>query len=235
MKKKFGLEIKAPVTLVFGIISVVLFALNFWAAKGKWTELFLMSPAAEGNLAFSFKGAASYFRILCYSFSAVSWEVLITNILFVYLLGPAMEEKYGSVILAIMMLVAAVFSGVLNSCFCKAGIQGCASIIYLLVFISFFTSFTNRKLSINFVLILALFIAREFLIKNPNGIAGVGVNFAGGICGSLLAFLAIPRRKKNKTEDVETSTFVKSKKSEEKSRKKNDESSEETVVGTLYF
>ncbi len=250
MKKKINIDIDAPVTVTFSMISILLFVLDSFVVKGKWTALFMSSPAAGGDFLFVPNKVLSYVRLVMYSFSAVSWEVLITNLIFILLLGPSMEERYGSVIIGLMMLVSALFSGVLNACFCKNSIVGCTPIVFMMIFLNSFLSFSKKKIPSSFVLVFILFIVREIFVKNPNGVVGIFIGIAGGLCGSLFAFLASPKAKAarkssgtseggllNKAEriaeiDAESPRFKKSKKIKKSSDSDDDDT---TVIGTLEF
>ena len=125
-KKKFKLNLKvsydAPVTLTFVLISAIIFLLNIFLAKsGKAAGLqsLLASPTSQaGALPFIVKQPLSYLRLLLYIFGAgnAGGEIgLFTNLILIMLLGPAMEERYGSVIIGIMIFVSALFSCVLNA------------------------------------------------------------------------------------------------------------------------
>lgn len=243
MKKKI-IDFDAPVTTVFSLISILLFLLDYFVFKGSMTQTFLASPTtANGSAPFSFSKAESYFRMIFYAFGAISWEVLITNLLFVLLLGPAMEEKYGSVVIGIMMFVSSLFSGVLASCFCKTSLQGCASIIFMMIFLNSFISFSKKKLPFSFVIIFILFIVREIIVKNTNGFLGMIVVIAGGLCGSLFAFLASPKAKAARKTDSGEGFLSKAERLVEKENKKtkvkknnrHDDEDDDgtTVIGTF--
>lgn len=195
MKKKINIDLDAPATVMFALVSLILFALDSFVFKGKLASSFMSSPAASGDFVFTAGKVSSYFRLILYAFGAVSWEVLITNLVFILLLGPAMEERYGTVIIGIMMIVSTLFSGVLNACFCKESMQGCTAIVFMMIFLNSFLSFSKKKIPLSFVLVFILFIVREVFVKNPNGVVGIIIGIAGGLCGSLFAFLASPKAK----------------------------------------
>lgn len=251
MKKKISVDLDAPATVLFVLISVILYCLDFFAFKGKLTALFMSSPAADGEFVFTAGKISSYFRLLLYAFGALSWDVLITNLLFILLLGPAMENRYGSVIIGIMMIVSTLFAGVLNACFCKQSLQGCTAIVFMMIFLNSFMSFSKKKIPLSFFLVFILFIVREIFVKNPNGVIGIVIGIAGGLCGSLFAFLASPKAKAerksesggllNKAErlaeiDAESPRFKdKKRKFGRKSEKSEYNKEDDEVIGTLEF
>ncbi len=120
-KKKFNLNIKvaydAPVTLTFVIVCALIFLLNMLLAKGGKSlglENYLASPTTQtGLMPFIPSAPVSYVRLLFYIFGsgaagnavAGGASLLFTNLILIMLLGPAMEERYGSVIIGIMIFV----------------------------------------------------------------------------------------------------------------------------------
>jgi len=152
------------------------------------------------------------------------------------------------------MVVAAVFAGVLNSCFRTVSMQGATSIVFMMIFLNAFMSFSKKKLPLSFVAVFALYITVQCLEKNVAGAIGMIINVAGGLCGSLFAFLASPRAKasrkaasasglKGKAEvlaefdDSNSPRFRKNKKEDRIDENTADKSDngDETVVGTIKF
>ena len=103
---------------------------------------------------------------------------------------------------------------------------------------------------------IIFFILREAFIKNPNGAAGVIIVLAGGLAGSLFAFLTSTKARAERKTGVTVEPYKKSKPSKstyksredrimEKNRKENRKAdkkrtppssdSDATVVGTLKF
>lgn len=245
-KKKFKLGFKvaydAPVTLTFAIVSILLFVLNTYVLKGKLTGLFLAAPTMQGGeLPFVVSNPLSYVRMLFYIFGASNSGMLITNLIFILLLGPAMEERYGSIVIGIMMAVSAVFAGVLNACFCQKMLQGAISVVFMIIFLNAFISFSKKKLPLSFIAVFVLFILREILEQNPNGIVGIVAGLAGGLCGSLFAFLTSPKAKaakKSESSKADKDAYLEeldSQSPRNKKNKKNDDDDDTTVVGTLTF
>ena len=117
-KKKFNLNVKvaydAPVTLTFVIVCALIFLLNMLMAKGGKSlglENYLASPTTQtGVMPFIPSAPVSYVRLLFYIFGsgaagnavAGGASLLFTNLILIMLLGHAMEERYGSVIIGII-------------------------------------------------------------------------------------------------------------------------------------
>ena len=264
-KKKFHLNIKvaydAPVTLTFVFICVIIFLLNiFFVKSGKnlGLEKIFASPTSQaGVLPFIPTVSLSYVRLLLYIFGSSGAgdiasggaSVLFTNLILIMLLGPAMEERYGSVIIGIMMFVSALFSGVLNACFCETSLIGAVPVVSMMIFLNAFMSFSKKKFPLSFAAVMILFVVLQ--IFDGAGAIRIIICIAGGLCGSLFAFLTSPKMKAEKKTYSSAADNTKKRGgllnraekiayAEELDRnsprnKKPDDDDETTVVGTLKF
>ncbi len=255
-KKKFNLNIKvaydAPVTLSFVIVCALIFLLNILLAKGGKTlglEKFLASPTNQaGLLPFIVKQPVSYLRLLLYIFGseAGTASVLFTNLILIMLLGPAMEERYGSVIIGIMIFVSALFSGVLNACFCETSLVGAVPVVSMMIFLNAFMSFSKKKFPLSFAAAMIFFVLLQ--VSSGAGAVKIIICIAGGLCGSLFAFLTSPKMKAEKKASKGgngsgglLSRAEKARYAEEldrnspRNKKSYDDDDETTVVGTLKF
>ena len=251
-KKKFKLgfkvELDSPVAIFFSAACIVIFLLDYFILKGKISQALTCSPTTSaGTLPFEASNPLSYLRIIFYTFGFENPATLVISLIFIMLLGPATEAQYGSVIVGIMMGVSAIFSGVLNACFCPSPLRGASSIIFMLIFLNSFMSFTKKKIPLSFIFVIVLFVAKEIIEKwgSENGeILKILICIAGGLCGSLLAFLTSPKaraeKKYNKAAneiDSQSPRFLEKKfgRKKEKSKAQNDDEDDSTVIGTLKF
>lgn len=242
--KKLNLKFSydAPVSQTFVILSFVIFLIDLFALKFKLNTTYLISPtSSQGVLPFVFSDPLSWARIFLYIFGGKDQVVLVTNLLLVILIGPTMEERYGSVIIGIMFFVSALFSAVLNTLVCKNGMSGCGSVVFMLLILNAMMFFTKKTISATSITMIVLFVCREFFIKNDNGIAGSLITLAGGLCGSLFAFIASPKARAAKKDNgglLSRAEKIKKIDSESPRNKKKPApgSSDETIeVGTLKF
>ncbi|MCF0107248.1 MAG: hypothetical protein HUJ53_10825 [Holdemanella sp.] len=139
-KKKLNLGFKiiqdGKTSCFFAFLYLVFFIVDTFITKGKLGDFFVSPTAQGGDLPFAASDFMSYARILLYPFGSGSKDAdlfMISGAL-ICLFGPAMEDRYGSVIIAVMMVVSAVFTGVLTACFCKHSAYGPLSIIYMMMF-----------------------------------------------------------------------------------------------------
>lgn len=273
-KRKSFLGLKftydAPATLSLAVICILLFAVRFLLADNQLFSLLLSSPTAAGGTSpFAASSFLSYIKLFLYVFGENNNQILVCNVIFILLLGPSMEERYGTVVIGIMMLVTSLFAGVLNACFCKYPLTGCSAIVFMMIFLNSFMSLSKKKIPFSFVLVFVLYILKEYFDKSAAGRSNdyivIIINIAGGLCGSLFAFLTSPKARTAKKAECADATveadsgktggffrkggllnraneYAEGKKTsffKRKSAKSDSNNSdatvEETVVGTLHF
>ena len=249
-KKKFNFNLKfsydAPVTLSFVIICAVLFLLNTYVIKSGALGSLLASPTSQaGSLPFIVKQPLSYLRLLLYIFGTADMNTLLTNLIMIIMLGPAMEERYGSVIIGLMIFVSALFSGVLNACFSADSLSGALPVICMMVFLNAFMAFSKKTVPLTFIFVIVLIAFMQ--IFSGNNAIQIIICITGGLCGSLFAFLTSPKVKAAKKNNggllnkAERAAYAeeldrnspRNKKACGKSSSNDDD--ETTVIGTLKF
>ena len=163
-----------------------------------------------------------------------------------------MEERYGSVIIGIMIFVSALFAGVLNACFCVDSLIGPVPVVCMMIFLTAFMSFSNKTVPITFLLTILFF--GYLAVTSGIGAIRLIICVAGGLCGSLFAFLTSPKvkaakksggdspaqkRKGGLLSRAEKAAYAEEIDSQSPRYKKNrdslDDDDETTVVGTLKF
>ena len=246
-KKKFKLNLKfsydAPVTLSFVIVCVFFFLLNTFVIKNGALGKILASPTTQaGALPFIVKQPLSYLRLLLYIFGSGEEVIYLTNFMIILMMGPAMEERYGSVIIGIMIFVSALFAGVLNACFCADSLVGAVPVVCMMIFLNAFMSFSKKTVPATFLAVIVFF--GFFSINSGMSAIRLIICIAGGLCGSLFAFLTSPKVKAAKKESsggllsrAEKVAYAEELDKQSPRNKKKTKLSDDdtTVVGTLKF
>lgn len=244
-RKKLSLKFSydAPVSLSMAILILVLFLIDTLIIKKPLIAQCIQAPTVgAGSAPFAFSSPKALLGVLFHIFSYMDFNLLLCDLIFIMLLGPFMEERYGSVIIGIMIFVASLFSGVLNACFCKFPASGSTCVVFMLILLDAMMNISKKKISASSIAVLILFIIRLYLVKNENGIIDVIIVIAGGLCGSLLAFMASPKARKTRKENsggllnrAERLAEI-DRESPRNKKKPAPGSSDETVeIGTLKF
>ncbi|HUJ76185.1 MAG TPA: rhomboid family intramembrane serine protease, partial [bacterium] len=111
------------------------------------------------------------------------------NFSFILLIGPVLEEKYGSLPILAMMVVTALATAILNLLLVHTGLLGASGIVFMLILLSSFTNIRQGEIPITFILIIALYVVREFVnALTPNTVSQLA-HIAGGVIGGAFGFL----------------------------------------------
>lgn len=135
----------------------------------------------------------TYFKLISHSLGHSSWDHLYNNFLKILLIGPLIEEKYGSLNLLIMTILTSLIIGIINRIFSKNRILGASGIAYMLIVLCSFVNIESGKIPITVVLIILFFVVDEIinlLKRKKDGISHLG-HVTGAICGILLGILSM--------------------------------------------
>ena len=160
------LTFNAPVTLLFSIICVA---------------FLLLSPVVSGL------ATQPIFGIFIHA----NWQHLLGNMMFLLLLGPIIEEKYGTLLTAGMIIFTAFATWLLNS-FLFPGdvIVGASGIVFMFIMLASITNIKGGQIPITLILVALLYLGQEAInALKPDNISQFG-HIAGGICGTILGFIA---------------------------------------------
>lgn len=130
----------------------------------------------------------TYLRFFTHILGHSNWEHLINNYIIILLVGPMIEEKYGTMDLLLMILITAFVVGLFN--FIRGGIKlkGSSCIVFMLIVLSSFSNIQAGKIPITFILIFIFYVFREIKdIKADDGISHIG-HIIGALCGAVFGF-----------------------------------------------
>ena len=173
-------EYNAPVTLTFFLISFGVLILS-WITRGKSNYLFSSERASLLN-------PFTYIRLFTNILGHRDFVHFSNNFLKILLLGPMIEEKYGSMNLLAMILITAFITAVINFIIGKYRIMGASNIVFMLIALSAFVNMSDRiPLTLVFI-ILFYFIDEVRQLFNKDGVAHYG-HLTGAVCGVLFGFI----------------------------------------------
>ncbi len=256
MAKKFKIDNDSPVTVCLALLLLLAFALDSFALNGKLLASILTCPGGKlSSPSFNFSSGADYIKLLLHVFGSSSWTPAFVNSLFVLLLGPELEERYGSPVFALMLAVSSLVTGVLNACLSPSPVFGASCAIFTMIFLTGMTDLAKKRIRISWILVFSFYIVYQLysvysgsdvrLSSSGNGFllfmkknAVTFISLAGGICGSLFGFLVSPKKRaapRKNFDDTELEAESPKKHSllgkAEKARKSS--AGDETVIGTI--
>lgn len=194
MKIKFPkIEFNAPVTIWFTIISFVVLIFGY-ATLGESTR------AAFTCYETSWTDPMQYLRMFTYIFGHKDITHYVNNFTTLILLGPILEEKYGSKQLACVIFITALVGGLVNILFTDSGVLGASGIVFLFIVLCSCTSVSSGKIPLTLVLVVVIYIGQEVLtgLTVNDNISHLG-HIVGGVCGIIFG-LYFNREKPKKEE-----------------------------------
>ena len=181
MKLKFSFN--APVVLTFSILAVLIFLTNKFFIDFFTIRNFSISRNIFGLNPFN------YLRLLTHPLGHLNWEHLFGNITFILLLGPILEEKYGSAKLLGLILATAVFTGLLHILISSVPLLGASGIVFMFIVLVSIVDFQKGSIPISFVLVAMIFVGKEVTgIFGSDNVSQL-THIAGGVAGGIFGFM----------------------------------------------
>ncbi|MCU0389649.1 MAG: rhomboid family intramembrane serine protease [Thermoflexibacter sp.] len=172
------LQYNSPVVLTYTFICAIILTIS--AFMPPVMSLFTVYPTM------SLTNPIDYFRLFSHAIGHGDWTHLLSNFTLILLLGPMLEEKYGSNNLLTMMFLTALITGILNVVFFSSGLLGASGIVFMMILLSSMTNLRQGKIPLTFVLVVFLFLGKEVLSIFQNNNISEFAHIVGGICGAIL-------------------------------------------------
>jgi membrane associated rhomboid family serine protease len=180
---KLRIRYNSPVILSFAIVAALVLLID-QISGGMFIRAFFLLPPD-----FNAASPLSWLRLFTYVIGHANWTHLIGNFSFILLIGPVLEEKYGSLPLLLMMLVTAVATAILNILVVRTGLYGASGIVFMLILLSSFTNIRQGEIPLTFILIVALYLVKEFVNALTPSTVSELAHIVGGIIGGMFGFV----------------------------------------------
>lgn len=188
-KKGIRITFNAPVVLGFVFICLIATLLNY-LTKGRVNKLVFMTYHS------SLTSIMTYVRFFTHVFGHADWEHFLGNMSYLLILGPMLEEKYGSGVLARVIAVTALITGLVNYIFfVNVALCGASGVVFAFIVLASFTSFKKGEIPLTFLLVAVFFIGQQVIlgISVDDNISNTA-HIVGGIVGGFLGYLLNQRR-----------------------------------------
>lgn len=190
-KHRLRITFNSPVILGFSFLCLLVLGLDM--LTDGWTNAHLFSVYRSGWL-----DPLTYIRIWGHVLGHANWEHFIGNITLILIVGPLLEEKYGSGDLLVVMVATALVTGIVHIIFFpNTGLLGASGIVFALILLSSITSLKSGEIPITFILVALIYIGGEiyqgiFVEDNVSNLTHI----LGGVVGSGLGFFMTGNNKK---------------------------------------
>jgi len=183
MKYLRKIEYNSPVILTFVLATVIIYWINLLTNGGSNHLLFSVYRSSFLNL-------LTYVRLIGHVFGHASWDHLMGNILLILVIGPMLEEKYGSKRILLFILSTAVITGMFHIIFFKSALLGASGIVFMLILLSSITRISEQRIPLTLILVAITYIGSEIVnvVIQTDQISQI-THIVGGICGAVFGFL----------------------------------------------
>ncbi len=132
-----------------------------------------------------------YFKLGSHVLGHSSWPHLLGNITYILLLGPLLEEKYGSKNLLWMIIITAIITAIVNITLFSTGLLGASGIVFMLILLGSITDIRQGEIPLTFILIAVIFIGNELISIFQDDNISQMAHIAGGLIGGTFGFLVV--------------------------------------------
>ena len=181
------------INIYFGYNSVLIlsfFFISFIVLILKYITLGKSNDILFSTYKSSLYNPLTYIRMFTHILGHGDWKHFSNNFLYILLIGPMIEEKYGTNNLLIMILITAGVTGIINFIIGRKKILGASGIVFMMIVLSSFVNIQTGKIPITLILIFIFYIVNEILdglFKNDK-VSHLG-HIIGAICGGIFGFL----------------------------------------------
>ena len=185
-KKKRGLRLSfnAPVTLCFVAICFIVTLAGIMTNKQ-------ITSAFFATYLTSFLDPMFYLRLITHVFGHGSWDHFAGNMVYILLLGPLLEEKYGGKTLILVIVCTGVVTGLINALlFPGTGICGASGVVFAFIIMSSVTNAREGEIPLTFILVFLVFVGQQVYlgIAVDDNISNMA-HIIGGLIGGIFGFV----------------------------------------------
>ena len=183
MKILRRIHYNSPVVLTFALLSLAVLVCGKLTGGQSTAKLFSVyySPLAD---------TLTYPRFFLHILGHSGYEHYIGNMLLLLVVGPPLEEKYGSKSLLMAIMITAFMSGSIQwAMFPRQGLLGASGIVFMMIVMSSLAGMRDRSIPLTLILVAVLYLGREVLdgVFNRDNISQI-THIIGGICGAAIGY-----------------------------------------------
>lgn len=183
--RKLKISYNAPVILTFVIICFAVTVIGIITKDRSTVMLFSVYRSSLTN-------PLTYVRMFGHVFGHIGIEHFMSNAMFLLLLGPMLEEKYGSVTISKVIVLTAFVTGIIHCALSgHLALCGASGVVFACIVLSSFTAFKKGEIPLSFILIAILFVGREIysgltIRDNISNLTHILGGIIGGVYGYFL-------------------------------------------------
>ena len=173
----------SPVILSFVFICFVVQVASTFTGGASTAAFFSSSP-------FNLANPLTYPCLITCIIGHANWDHLFSNMGYILILGPLLEEKYGSFDLMLIMLASALAASISNLVLLGTGIAGASGVVFTFLLLSSITGLRDGEVPLTFLLVAVFYLCQQLYgaIFVGGNISYLG-HIAGGVVGAIVGFM----------------------------------------------
>lgn len=183
MKILKKIDYNSPVVLSFAFASFVVLLLGY-LTNGLTTRLFFRVYRS------SLLDILGYVRLFGHVLGHANLSHYINNMMMILLVGPMLEEKYGSKLLLQMILLTAFITGLVNNLLFPTALLGASGIVFMMIILSSVTSVKEGKIPLTLIVVVILYLGEQIVagLFTADNISQL-THIVGGVCGGVFGMM----------------------------------------------
>lgn len=183
-KKKIRISFNSPVILGFTILCFGVLILS------------MITGGATNKLLFSVYNSSllnplTYVRFFGHVLGHAGFDHFLGNIMIILIVGPLLEDKYGSSNILFVILATALVTGLVNFIFFpRVMLLGASGVVFAFIILSSITSLKDGEIPLTFILVAVIYIGGQvydgiFVKDNVSNLTHI----IGGCVGAGLGYI----------------------------------------------
>lgn len=184
VNRKLKISFNSPVILSFTILCFLVMILNIMT-RGFTNQIFFSVYRS------SLLSLWTYVRFFGHVLGHAGWSHFFGNITLILVVGPLLEEKYGSANMLFVVLATALTTGVVHFIFFpRVMLLGASGVVFAMILLSSFTCVKEGEIPLTFILVAVIYIGQQVYegIFVQNNVSNL-THILGGMVGAALGYV----------------------------------------------
>ena len=186
---RLRVQYNAPVVLTFAFLSLA--TLIAGHLTGGWTTTKFFSVYRS-----AFTDPLTYFRMVGHVLGHANYSHYMGNMMLLLVVGPPLEERYGSGRLLGCMFITALTSGLVQFfLFPGTALLGASGIVFMLIMLASLAGMKDGRIPLTLILAAVLYLGQEVyaMVALRDNVANF-MHLVGGVTGTVFGVVLAKRR-----------------------------------------
>ena len=179
----------SPVVLTFSLVSLAALIISGFTGGRLMDSFFTLFLTSA-------KDPLQYVRLFTHVLGHANWEHYSGNITLLLLIGPMLEEKYGSRRLLMVIIATALATAFINLLlFPDIAVLGASGIVFAFILLASITDIHKGEIPLTLIVVAVIYIGGELIsgVLSNDSVSQLS-HVIGGVVGCMFGYLFIPKK-----------------------------------------